>query len=76
MVGTVYENKGRSMRHTAVMAENRTESSEGNYTSSDKTVMSLMQNSNYLALKLAEAFKFLLIQRYYYNNGNCSIKEK
>lgn len=36
MVGAVYENKGRSMRHTAVMAENRIESSEGNYTSGDK----------------------------------------
>lgn len=49
MVSTVYENKQRSMKHRAIIVESRTKSSEGNYTTSDKTVMSLMQNSNYLA---------------------------
>jgi len=31
MVGTVYENKGRSMKHRAIIVESRTKRSEGNY---------------------------------------------
>lgn len=49
MIGTVYENKGRSMRHRAIVVESRTKRREGNYTSSDKAAMSLMQNSDCLA---------------------------
>lgn len=30
MAGTVYENKGRSMKHRAIIAESRAERSEGN----------------------------------------------
>lgn len=45
----VNENKGRLMKHRAIIVESRTKRCEGNYTGNDKTVMSLMQNSNYLA---------------------------
>ena len=67
MVGTVYENKGRSMKHRAIRVESRTKRSEGNYSSSDKTVMSLMQNKNYLARNLIKTFRFFLIHRNSYN---------
>lgn len=65
MAGTAYENKGRSMRHRAIIVESRTKGSEGNYTSSDKTVMSLMQNSNCLARNLVMTFRFFLIHKTY-----------
>lgn len=73
MVGTNDENKERSMRHTAVMADSRTESSESNCTRNGKTALPLMQNSGNLALKLVEIFKFFIIHRNY--NGGC-IKKK
>lgn len=73
MVGTNDENKERSMRHTAVMADSRTESSESNCTRNGKTAIPLLQNSGNLALKLVEIFKFFIIHRNY--NGGC-IKKK